>query len=680
MDFSQVKKHLPHLLLLAIMLVGAVFRFGWAGTHSYSFDEARVSMIALKMVFDGEFARLGMQSSVGVPNFPATVWLYAIPYAIFGANVQMATWFTGFVALLAIPAVYTFGRLRWGVWGGLSAALLFSLSPYMLVYGRNIWSQNFLAPLTVFWLLTGYKGILPLLKNPSKQTEGTHKGHAYKHRLPKDQNHPPPTTGYWSLVTFIFLGGFIGQVHIAGLAFALPTAYLFLRFRLWRKIIPVLIGGMAAVLAAFPALYTIWRFGDGARADLNVALAEPSIWHHNVWRLIIDLPLNLGWEFHWLGQNWEWSGSLALFAQLSMIALAIFLIVGIGLAVKQTADWFQSKVDPADSLWLNLVLGALLATPLLFWYSGSDVAIHYLLPAFPAGILLIAGAAKFERTAPIVFAIVCAISLGYATQLTQGLNLISKQLAPGGMGTPLAYPQAALETALNRTNSAIVVAHSDQIEFEGDPATFYVLGYEHDVRLVDGRSSLIVPAEPVRQLFTFDFVPAWSMALELSEGSWTGESARRMGEPPYPLLELSADQLTDFVMLDDAVALANGATLVGYRLNKLSDTELQFVTRWTIAADSDGTHTQQFNHLYIEGAEGTEGDSAVIELFDVRDIYTSSRAWRDGDTLITWATFTVPEGTPIYIHTGMYTLPTVERIPKLGEYDDPLFPIQIDLE
>ena len=64
---------------------------------------------------EGEFARLGMQSSVGVPNFPATVWLYAIPYALFGADVQMATWFTGFVAVLAIPAVYTFGRFRWGV-------------------------------------------------------------------------------------------------------------------------------------------------------------------------------------------------------------------------------------------------------------------------------------------------------------------------------------------------------------------------------------------------------------------------------------------------------------------------------------------------------------------------------------------------------------------------------------
>ncbi|MFK7805761.1 MAG: hypothetical protein AB8G95_29290, partial [Anaerolineae bacterium] len=430
--------------------------------------------------------------------------------------------------------------------------------------------------------------------------------------------------------------------------------------------------GMAAVLAAFPALYTIWRFGDGARADLDAALAEPSIWHHKVWRLIIDLPLNLGWEFHWLGQNWEWSTPLAIFSQLTVWVLAILLLVGIGLAIKQTADWFRGDVDPADSLWLNLVLGALLCTPLLFWYSGSDVAIHYLLPAFPAGILLIAGAAKFEKSGPIVFGLLAAVSLVYAVQLTQGLNTISQELAPGGMGTPLAYPQTALDVALNQTGQAIVVAHSDQIEFEGDPATFHVLGYENDVRLVDGRSSLIIPADPVRQLFTFDFVPAWQMAQDLSSGAWTGESPRRIGEPPYLLLELSADQLIDFVMLDEPVTLANGATLNGYRLNKLSDTHLQLVTRWDIGIDSDGSHIQQFNHLYVDG-----GDSGPAE---VSDIYTSSRAWRDGDTLITWATFNLPDGDLTHIHTGMYTLPNVERIPKIGDYADPLYPIQIDLE
>ena len=41
--------------------------------------------------------------------------------------------------------------------------------------------------------------------------------------------------------------------------------------------------------------------------------------------------------------------------------------------------------------------------------------------------------------------------------------------------------------------------------------------------------------------------------------------------------------------------------------------------------------------------------------------------------------FSVPDGLPTHIHTGMYTLPDVKRIPKVGNYEDPLFPIEIDL-
>ncbi|MEM8860691.1 MAG: glycosyltransferase family 39 protein, partial [Chloroflexota bacterium] len=344
-----------NLLLIVIILIGAIFRFGWHGVHSFSFDEARVSQIALKMVYEGEFARLGMQSSVGVPNFPATVWLYAIPYAIFGPNVQTATWFTGFVSLLAIPAVYQLGRWRWGNWGGLSAAALFALSPFMLVYGRNIWSQNFLAPLTVFWLYAGYRGILPLVtphppaaQGPSPLGRGETRAGVENSSLFAESLFPSPLGRRWAagpdegmiaLAIFIFLSGFIGQVHIAGLAMVLPNAYIFFRFKLWRRIWPVIIGGMAAAICAFPALYTIWRFGDGARADLDATLAEPSVWHHEVWRMMVQLPLNNGWEFVWLGRNYEWPRWLGAAADQAFALLAIMLILAFVLIIQQIVRW-----------------------------------------------------------------------------------------------------------------------------------------------------------------------------------------------------------------------------------------------------------------------------------------------------------------------------------------------------
>ena len=369
--------HHPHLLLLLIILVGAVFRFGWPGIHSFSFDEARVSQIALKMVYEGEFARLGMQSSVGVPNFPATVWLYAIPFLIFGPNVQLATWFTGLASLLAIPAAFQLGRWRWGVWGGLSAALIFALSPFMLVYGRNIWSQNFLAPLTVFWLYAGYKGISPLVSpQPAIATE---------------------QEGKIALACFIFLGGFIGQVHIAGVSNGTAhSLHLFSALSSGAESGPSLLGGWRPLCAPSPHFTPSGVFGDGARADLDSALAEPSIWHHEVWRMMVQLPLNKGWEFVWLGRDYAWPQPLGMAAELAYWVLVMFATLALGLVIQQMVKWFRGEVKAADSLWLNLVLGSMLATPLLFWYSGSDVAIHYILPAFPGGILLLAGMGEYR--------------------------------------------------------------------------------------------------------------------------------------------------------------------------------------------------------------------------------------------------------------------------------------------
>ncbi|MCB0009863.1 MAG: hypothetical protein KDE04_25535, partial [Anaerolineales bacterium] len=48
--------------LALLLLVAAWLRLGWVGISSFSFDEARVSDMALQMARDGEFAALGMQS------------------------------------------------------------------------------------------------------------------------------------------------------------------------------------------------------------------------------------------------------------------------------------------------------------------------------------------------------------------------------------------------------------------------------------------------------------------------------------------------------------------------------------------------------------------------------------------------------------------------------------------
>ena len=222
---------------------------------------------------------------------------------------------------------------------------------------------------------------------------------------------------------------------------------------MWRNLVPYLIGGIATIGSAAPAIYTIWRFGAGAQADLATTLDAPSVWNHEVWGFLLQLPLNRGWEFHWLGENYVWPAPIHQLAIGSIAILAICLLFGLILSIRPIFERFADK-DNEKRVWLNLVLGALLASPLLFWYSSSDVAVHYLLPTFPASVLLISGVASNKQWGQFIFSGVCLIGLLYGIQTGQGLNIISESLAPHGMGTPLKFPEVALQQALDSTDRA----------------------------------------------------------------------------------------------------------------------------------------------------------------------------------------------------------------------------------
>ena len=56
-----------------VLALAALLRLGWPGVTLFDFDQARVSLLSLQMARQGEFARLGMQSSSSLPDFPATV-------------------------------------------------------------------------------------------------------------------------------------------------------------------------------------------------------------------------------------------------------------------------------------------------------------------------------------------------------------------------------------------------------------------------------------------------------------------------------------------------------------------------------------------------------------------------------------------------------------------------------
>ncbi|MCB0018134.1 MAG: glycosyltransferase family 39 protein [Anaerolineales bacterium] len=610
--------------LALLLLVAAWLRLGWVGISSFSFDEARVSDMALQMARDGEFAALGMQSSAGVPNFPAAVWLYAIPFAL-TTNPQLAIWLTGLVNVAGVAVLWWLARRLWGELPALVAGGLMAVSPFLVFYSRSVWSQNWLAPLAVFWAATAYLGVTAA----------------------------PGRRRFFWLAVHIFLAGFVGQVHIAGFALVLASVWLIFVYRLWRDLPALLVGGLLAALLMVPTIYLIACCGEGAKAELAALLEQPSHWDGAVLGQLWQLATGRDGTLFWLGRGYGWPAYVGwLPAGLTLLLLAGLLWSGWALLAPHRA----APLAPASPDWrfLTFILAWAVCGLLLFMRGKAPAQIHYQLVALPALWLLAAGLFTAHRWLRWLALLLALLLVAQLTLSVRALNLVETELVPGGMGTPLRYPQAAVDALKASGRPLVTETVGSNTAFDGDAAFFDILlrGYPH--QLADGQTALLLPDEPAELLFTFTNVPAYQIAASLGLATAPQQFPRRANEPPYVALTVSApgQLLTAFDPIEP-VTLANGATLLGWRLEPVNDgARLRLLTFWQISEPPVDGHFQQFNHLYLVG--GTEPAA-------VSDVYTSSRAWAQGDYLVTWAEFDRPAGAIDHFDVGMYSWPDLTR-------------------
>ncbi len=646
------------------LLLAAVLRLGWQGVSSFSFDEARVSHIALRMVRAGDFAELGMQSSVGIPNFPALVWFLTLPYAL-TTKPQLATNFIAAANVLAVVGVWWLARQLGGKWAGLSAAFLYAGSPYLVYYARSIWGQNLLAPLAVLWAVTGYYA-LSFTPTPA----GNPSSVAQK-------------SIFWANVSLglhAFLAGFTLQVHFGGVALLLASLWLGLFFRLWWRWKPIVLGAMLAFLCALPAIYTIWRFGEGAQAELRRLLAQPTLTDLNSLPRLWAMVTAQSWESFWLNKDWIWPQPLALLLTAAASLITVLILSGGVLVLWQTFTRTRQELIYAFS-WLtpttiirypwHLILPWAVCASVFFLRSKTSVMPQYLLVSLPAWLIMAGLSAglrpRIRWWGPTVTVLCLGIALVQAWAVNLTLRLVAHELVSGGMGTPLVYPQALANALKAEGLPVIVEAFGDIPEFDGDAAAFDVLFWGVPHQLVDARNSLLIPDKPANLLFTFDTLPAWSLAEQLHLTEQRQDFPRRVNEPPYVVLQTDGFVPDGFTLVTDG-ELANGAELLGWMTRPQGDTQVRLITYWHLSGPLTGGHFQQFNHLY------RQGDTIP---FAIQDIYTSSRAWQSGDHLITWVDFDLPTDPIAYFHVGMYTWPEQARVPVLHRPGDPLQPVEL---
>lgn len=634
------------ILLLLILLVASVLRLGWPGLTEFKGDEARLMLLALDMVEGKQFPMRGIGSSVGLPNTPVSVWLYAIPL-LFWKHIYAATLFTGLLNTLAVLGCWWLVRRYWGAEAGLAAALLFAVSPWALFHSRKIWAQNLLPFFTVGW---GISGMLTFVEGKPR----------------------------WLVVHLLCLA-IAAQVHFAGVALAPATALYLVLFRgrvRWQWF------GLGVLLAGITALpFLIYLMQQGISVERFLAPIgnnnRSREWDIQVWQYAWWLIT--GQDFYTLVGGLALNSYRALVPQMGAVAIVLALLCGGGVT-----QWlWQARHTSQPSSPQNAKTSAVFAllwfvSPLaLFSFPFLPVVHHYLLPFYPLPFAAMGLALAWlaRRIGRGVWLFLLFVVAGQLWNWGGVYQIMANQATPGGLGTPVLYYVAAADSARawwkqHPDGEIIIGGWGESVEQDEFAAIFAVLLRDMPHRFVNTQAHALFPAKPALTLLTPAAAPPirnlyqnittlyHSVALRPDEGNIT---LWQHDNPPVPV-----------VTLHPAPLFANWVQLLGYSPLTFRDEQTTtWAIHWQTGSHSDPSDYHFFNHLYdATGTRVAQQDGALF----------APKQWRAGDQVVSLFTFVIaPEWIhPLMISVGIYTYPDITNIPLLDVAGNP-YTIAVEL-
>lgn len=634
--------------MAALVALAAVLRFGWPGVYSFAGDEARISLDALRLVRGGEFVFVAQASSTGIPFLPASVWMFTPPYVLSPDPALAAGW-VSLLSVLCVPLVWGLGR-RWSAGSGFIAALLLAASPYAVLYGRSIWQPNLLPFLGLCWAWAAVLAVTASTERRQRFATGA----------------------------AVFFSLFIWQVHFAGLPFILGGLYLFVRFRWWKRWLPVLAGALLAAALTLPYVYYVLTQDANIAAGLGQVGAGAAQYDFEALGRLLQLAAAWGWGYLGLGAV----DTISTWLPLSLLAL-ILSVLGVAALVR----WLRRKDDVArpGRLLAEIVLAWLLLSPIFFLRHSTPVLPHYLLIALPAMALAAGASLTLLQRRGWRLAISGAallLALAWFGQIATTLD----------DATDVRPPESALSSILNEPRNALAAlpaglpvlfhGHGDDPAISGEAAVFDVLLWGRpNARVINGETLLVLPPYPAALMATVPPFQAWEELVAAGLSEPAVESPRR--HPSDPFVAALYDGVSEpqgFTALDP-VPLADGAALEGWRARQVGD-RLRLSTLWRVNDRPPAATIQQFQHLYPLGAEADaaclRGETPALDDWAAltsqppaysSDVPVSADVWRVGDRLIVMAdVFDLPPGA-YALRTGHYTLPDVARIPRLDGSD-----------
>ncbi|MBP9751331.1 MAG: glycosyltransferase family 39 protein [Candidatus Moranbacteria bacterium] len=147
----------PILILIAILAFGGFLRlYHFSDWLHFELDQARDARVIDEALSGGpgELTLLGMKAGgTSLRLGPGFYYLEYLSGLVFGATPQGIAMIIPILSVASIGVFYLFARRFFGVSVSLALALLFSVSEYLVMYGRFAWNPN---PLPFFSLLGFY--------------------------------------------------------------------------------------------------------------------------------------------------------------------------------------------------------------------------------------------------------------------------------------------------------------------------------------------------------------------------------------------------------------------------------------------------------------------------------------------------------------------------------------------
>lgn len=568
------------LALAAILLLAAVLRLGAPGVSEFKLDEAHLSQLALDMARGRDFPLLGISSSVGIPNMPVSVWLFALPY-LFSSDPAIATLFVGLLNVIAVGLTWWLTRRYFGPGAALAAALLYAASPWGVIYSRKIWAQNLLPSFVILTVGTGLIGLVE-----AKQ----------------------PHRWRW-LIGHGLLLAITVQIHYAALVLVPITAWMLwlgrrnLSRRLWIGIGVVTLAGIAGVAGLI--MVATDRGVDWSGLGRNgLGLTTDALYH-----FMITVSGN---EIHALAGAGAFQDYLASVPDIVLVQTLFGWLIIISALVMLIAAWRSSGLDRH----VRLVLVAWLILPVaVFSITWTPTFPHYLIPLMPAAFIIFGVGitalwqmiqrrfpARARPAAILLASLLLVFTALQAWNVTALYAFLNASPTPNAFGTPLHYLLAVRDAILaDQPDDVLIVGRSDDTRIDQEAAIWTFLldevpsvrpfdaGHMSVVSLARDLTAIITPSAPPGDLA----VPPWLTSCE-ADGQ---QFELRPGEGQYTICTVTPIDAVPSAE-DTLATFNNGAHLVGTMLPPRSVDPPGINVRlfWTANGPLAGNYSA-FNHL-----------------------------------------------------------------------------------